>query len=86
MNERVTRPLARPSAADTEHRMRPNNHTNPPATVTTDEHTGAIWFAKECRRNGVRLESCISRAQLAGDSELVDFFRRARRLLDGTAS
>jgi hypothetical protein len=66
--------------------MRLNNHGTPSLTVTRDEDAGAIWFAEECRRNGVRLESCIHRAQLAGDSELVGFFRRSQKLANAAAS
>jgi hypothetical protein len=65
--------------------MRTNNRTSPGVTAIRVQDAGAIWFAKECRRNGVRLESCIRRAQLAGDSELVQFFRRSQRLANSTA-
>jgi hypothetical protein len=40
---------------------------------------GVVWFAQECRRNGVALESFIRVAERAGDPELVEFFARARR-------
>ena len=66
--------------------MRPNNRTTPGVTATRVEDAAAIWFAKECRRNGVRLESRIRRAQLAGDLELVQFLRRSQKLANGTAS
>jgi hypothetical protein len=66
--------------------MRPNNHTIPNVTAIRVEDAGAIWFATECRRNGVRLESCIRRAQLARDPELVEFFRRSQKLANSTAS
>jgi hypothetical protein len=65
--------------------MRPNNHSTPPTRAAGDEHPGVVWFAEECRRNGIRVESCIWRAERAGDSQLAEFFRRAQKVMSASA-
>ena len=37
-----------------------------------------IWFAEECRNNGIRLDGFIRAAENRGDSQLAEFFRRAQ--------
>ena len=61
--------------------MRHNVHATPVAR----EDGRVIWFASECRRNGIRLESCVRVAENAGDPELAAFFERARRAGEGGA-
>jgi hypothetical protein len=60
--------------------------------VTSDTETGditgtkdkdyiiiIIWFTEACLSNALRLETHIQDAERAGDTELADFFRRARQ-------
>jgi len=50
-----------------------------------DDDPNLIWFAAECRRNHVRVEALIGRAERARDPELADFFRRAQAVSDKLA-
>jgi hypothetical protein len=43
----------------------------------TDRDSSIVWFAEQCLSNDVRLESLIKGAELAGDVQLAEFFRRA---------
>jgi hypothetical protein len=47
-------------------------------TGTKDKDYNLIWFTEQCLSNALRLEIYIGDAQREGDSELVDFFRRAQ--------
>ena len=48
------------------------------ATGTLDKDYNLIWFTEACLSNALRLEVYIKDAERAGDSELVEFFRRAQ--------
>jgi hypothetical protein len=47
-------------------------------TGTKDKDYNVIWFTEQCLSNVLRLETYIEDADREGDSELVDFFRRAQ--------
>lgn len=47
-------------------------------TGTKDKDYNVIWFTEQCLSNVLRLETYIDDADRAGDSELVEFFRRAQ--------
>ncbi|MEU4806958.1 hypothetical protein [Actinosynnema sp. NPDC023587] len=47
-------------------------------TGTQDKDYNIIWFVEACLSNVLRLETYIADAERAGDSELTDFFRRAK--------
>jgi hypothetical protein len=47
-------------------------------TGTQDQDYNIIWFTEVCLSNVLRLENYIHDAERAGDSELVEFFRRAQ--------
>jgi hypothetical protein len=47
-------------------------------TGTKDKDYDLIWFTEACLDNALRLEIYIQDAERAGDSELVDLFRRAQ--------
>jgi hypothetical protein len=47
-------------------------------TGTADKDYNIIWFTEACLSNALRLESYIHDAERAGDTELVEFFRRAQ--------
>jgi len=47
-------------------------------TGTTDKDYNIIWFTEVCLSNACRLETYISDAERAGDSELAEFFRKAQ--------
>ena len=47
-------------------------------TGTADKDYNLIWFTEQSLNNAVRLETYIQDAEQAGDSELVDLFRRAQ--------
>jgi len=47
-------------------------------TGTKDKDYNIIWFTEACLSNVLRLETYIEDAEREGDSELVDFFRRAQ--------
>ena len=47
-------------------------------TGTKDKDYNLIWFTEQCLSNALRLEIYIGDAEREGDSELVDFFRRAQ--------
>jgi hypothetical protein len=49
------------------------------AVATTDADPRIAWFAHECTRNGVRVETCVQSAERAGDREMAAFFRRVQR-------
>jgi hypothetical protein len=47
-------------------------------TGTKDKDYNLIWFTEQSLSNALRLETYIQDAERDGDSELVDFFRRAQ--------
>ena len=47
-------------------------------TGTKDKDYNVIWFTEQCLSNVLRLDTYIEDAERDGDSELADFFRRAR--------
>jgi hypothetical protein len=47
-------------------------------TGTKDKDYNLIWFTEASLSNALRLEEYIQDAERDGDSELVDFFRRAQ--------
>ena len=47
-------------------------------TGTKDKDYNIIWFTEACLSNALRLETYIQDAEREGDSELVEFFRRAQ--------
>jgi hypothetical protein len=47
-------------------------------TGTKDKDYDIIWFVEQCLSNVLRLETYAEDAERAGDSDLVDFFRRAQ--------
>jgi hypothetical protein len=47
-------------------------------TGTRDKDYDILWFTEQCLSNALRLEVYIGDAQREGDTELVDFFRRAQ--------
>ena len=47
-------------------------------TGTKDKDYNIIWFTEQSLSNALRLESYIQDAEKDGDSELVEFFRRAQ--------
>jgi hypothetical protein len=47
-------------------------------TGTKDQDYNLIWFTEASLSNALRLEDYIQDAERDGDSELVDFFRRAQ--------
>ena len=47
-------------------------------TGTKDKDYNIIWFTEACLSNVLRLETYIEDAEREGDSQLVDFFRRAQ--------
>jgi hypothetical protein len=47
-------------------------------TGTKDKDYNVIWFTEQCLSNVLRLETYVEDADREGDSELADFFRRAR--------
>ncbi len=49
-------------------------------TGTADKDYNIIWFTEASLSNALRLETYISDAERAGDTELADFFRRAQQV------
>jgi len=47
-------------------------------TGTADKDYNIIWFTEQCLSNALRLEVYIHDAERAGDTELVEFFRKAQ--------
>jgi hypothetical protein len=47
-------------------------------TGTKDKDYNIIWFTEQCLSNALRLEVYIADSEREGDSELVDFFKRAQ--------
>ena len=47
-------------------------------TGTKDKDYNLLWFTEASLSNALRLEEYIRDAERDGDSELVDFFRRAQ--------
>ena len=47
-------------------------------TGTADKDYNIIWFTERCLSNALRLEVFIHDAERGGDSELVEFFRKAQ--------
>ncbi len=45
---------------------------------TADKDYNIIWFTEACLSNALRLETYVSDAESAGDTELADFFRKAQ--------
>ena len=47
-------------------------------TGTKDKDYNLIWFVERCLSNALRLDIYVHDAERAGDTELVEFFRRAQ--------
>jgi hypothetical protein len=47
-------------------------------TGTKDKDYNIIWFTEVCLSNVLRLETYIKDAEREGDTELVEFFRKAQ--------
>jgi hypothetical protein len=47
-------------------------------TGTKDKDYNLIWFTEQCLSNALRLETYAQDAERDGDSELVEFFKRAQ--------
>jgi hypothetical protein len=47
-------------------------------TGTADKDYNIIWFTEVCLSNVLRLQTYIQDAERGGDTELVEFFRRAQ--------
>ncbi|HWF35805.1 MAG TPA: hypothetical protein VG295_10530 [Solirubrobacteraceae bacterium] len=47
-------------------------------TGTKDKDYNLIWFTEQCLSNALRLEGYVQDAERDGDSELVEFFKRAQ--------
>jgi hypothetical protein len=47
---------------------------------TKDEVYNLIWFTEASLSNALRLDGYISDAELNGDNELAEFFRKAQRV------
>src|SRR5437763_5473576 len=47
-------------------------------TGTKDKDYNLIWFTEQCLSNALRLQTYIQDAERDGDSELAEFFKRAR--------
>jgi hypothetical protein len=47
-------------------------------TGTKDKDYNLIWFTEACLNNALRLETYVQDAERDGDTELVEFFRRAQ--------
>ena len=47
-------------------------------TGTADKDYNLIWFTETCLSNALRLEVYAKDAERAGDTELVEFFRKAQ--------
>ena len=47
-------------------------------TGTDDKDYNIIWFTEACLSNVLRLDNYIKDAERAGDSELVEFFKKAQ--------
>ena len=47
-------------------------------TGTADKEYNLLWFTEQSLRNALRLETYIADAQRAGDTEVVDLFRKAQ--------
>jgi hypothetical protein len=48
-------------------------------TGTADKDYNLIWFAEACLNNALRLQTYVQDAELEGDTELADLFRRPRK-------
>jgi len=48
------------------------------STGTKDKDYNLIWFVEQSLSNALRLQTYIDDAERDGDSELLDFFRRAQ--------
>jgi hypothetical protein len=47
-------------------------------TGTKDKDYNLIWFVEQCLSNVLRLDTYIQDAERDGDSDLADFFKRAK--------
>ncbi len=47
-------------------------------TGTEDKDYNLIWFTEQCLSNALRLEMYCNDAERAGDTELVELFRKAQ--------
>ena len=47
-------------------------------TGTKDKDYNILWYTETCLSNTLRLEVYIKDAERAGDTELVEFFRKAQ--------
>ena len=55
-------------------------------TGTKDKDYNLIWFTEQSLSNALRLEDYIQDAERLGDTELVEFFRRAQAAAARAAS
>jgi hypothetical protein len=55
-----------------------SNNEGGEVTGTADKDYNLIWFTEQCLSNALRLETYITDAEQAGDSELTELFRRAQ--------
>jgi hypothetical protein len=47
-------------------------------TGTRDKDYNIIWFTEACLSNALRLQTYVEDAERDGDTELVEFFKRAQ--------
>ncbi len=55
-----------------------NNSETGMFTGTKDKDFNILWFTERCLSNALRLEIYIGDAEREGDTELVEFFRKAQ--------
>jgi hypothetical protein len=64
-------------ASTEEERMATETETGQ-VTGTKDKDYNIIWFTEQCLNNALRLEQYAQDAERDGDSDLADFFKRAK--------
>ena len=47
-------------------------------TGTKDKTYNLLWYTEQCLENALRLETYVQDAELEGDNELTDLFRKAQ--------
>jgi hypothetical protein len=58
--------------------MEASTHETGEVTGTKDKDYNLIWFVEQCLSNTLRLEVYANDAEREGDSDLAEFFRRAK--------
>ncbi|GAB2639646.1 hypothetical protein ACWDYH_09120 [Nocardia goodfellowii] len=53
-------------------------HETGQVTGTVDKDYNLIWFTEQCLSNALRMEQYARDAERQGDSQLVEFFRKAQ--------